>query len=159
VVELESIDLLSILDLSEVLYQQVMLLAIGVASDEEIAELRQKLDEVERAVGERGLPDSLRAFLLKFVALSHNALLSAMASYLIETQMAIVRASIARTLELSESMGEGFRDYRGPIIDAIENRDPKAGREAVTAYIARGRELVRKYDLVREELVRDRERG
>lgn len=153
VVELESVDLVSILDLSETMFQQAVTLAINVATDEEIADLRTKMLAVQRGTSGHALPEPLREFLLALVALSHNRLLEAMASYLIEAQISIVRTSTARVPELAERVGGGLQPQREAIVRALEARDRDAAHDAVVDYMARGKHLVRENKLVREELL------
>lgn len=152
VVELEGVDLINILDLSETLYQQAVALAVREADDVEIAQLRAKLTDVDRGADGLALPDPLRAFLVALVALSHNRLLEAMAGYLIDTQISVVRASTGRDPELARQVGGPLRTYREAIVAAVEARDAAAAQHAVVEYVERGRELVRQHGLVRDEL-------
>lgn len=156
VVELESIDLVSILDLSETLYQQVVTLAVDVATDVEIAAFRQSMLAVERASDGATLPEPLREFLLALVALSHNRLLSAMSGYLIETQIAIVRTSTWHEPDLARRVAGNLQSQRSAIVEALEARDRRAAVDAVAEYMRRGRTLVKKNKLVRENLVSHR---
>lgn len=153
VVELESIDLVSILDLSETLYQQVVSLAVEQATDAELADLREKMVAVQRSTDGPALPDPLREFLLALVALSHNRLLEAMCGYLIETQISIVRTSTAREPQLARRVGGGLQRQREAIVEALEARDRAAAIAAVDDYMSRGRDLVRANKLVREDLL------
>ncbi|WP_022891297.1 FadR/GntR family transcriptional regulator [Agromyces subbeticus] len=159
VVELESIDLVSILDLSETLYQQVVSLAVEVASDDELAAFRESMEAVQRNSDGPTLPEPLRDFLLALVALSHNRLLTAMSSYLIETQIAIVRTSTSSEPDLARRVAGNLQAQRAAIVDALEARDRDAASAAIEEYMARGRELVRKNKLARKDLVLQRERA
>ncbi|WP_168770927.1 FadR/GntR family transcriptional regulator [Glaciibacter flavus] len=152
VVELEGIDLVSILDLSETLYQQVVALAVAVATDEELADFREKTEAVQRASDGATLPEPLRAYLLALVALSHNGLLEAMSGYLIETQIAIVRTSTSREPDLARRVAGTLQGERASIADALQSRDGDAARAAVVVYMARARDVVRKNKLAREDL-------
>lgn len=156
VVELEGIDLVSILDLSETLYQQVVTLAVGVATDEELADFRTKMKAVQGASDGATLPRPLREFLFALVALSHNRLLEAMSGYLIETQIAIVRTSIGEQPDLAQRVAGNLQDQRASIVSALEARDRGAARAAIVQYMERGRELVRNNDLAREDLAQHR---
>jgi DNA-binding FadR family transcriptional regulator len=154
VAQLEGVDLIDILDMSEMFYRQAVILAVERATDDEIAELRTALADIDRGADGPALPDALRGFLLTLVALSHNGLLVAMASYLIETQTTVVRATTDRDPKLAKRVARPLAAHRKAVVDALEARDADAAATAVAAYTARGKELVRQNHLVRDALAR-----
>lgn len=145
VVELEGIDLLSILDLSESLYAQAVSIAIDRAEPGDVALLRSAAAELEAAQAGDPIASALRGFLTALVAISHNRLLEAMATYLVETQISIVERVVAESPEAWERIAGNLVQERAAIVDAVEQRDRPAASDAVRAYMARARGLVRSY--------------
>jgi DNA-binding FadR family transcriptional regulator len=143
VVELEGIDLLSILELSETLYQQVMAMAMDNATDEKIAELRRAAQRFETAMQGDEFASALEDFLFSFVGLSHNRLLIAMSAFLIETQIKLARASASLKPVMWKKIAGNLIKERLAIVEALEARDREAGAVAVRTYNRRGQELVR----------------
>jgi DNA-binding FadR family transcriptional regulator len=143
VVELEDIDLLSIFELSATLYQQAMIMAMDIASDEEILELRRAAQRFETAMQGDEFAAALEDFLLTFVGLSHNRLLIAMSAFLIETQIKLARASASMEPVIWKRIAGNLIRERLAMVEALESRNRDAGVEAVRAYMGRGQELVR----------------
>jgi GntR family transcriptional repressor for pyruvate dehydrogenase complex len=142
VVELESIDLHSILELSETLYQQAVALAIDVADDEEIQALREAAERFY-SVNDDEFARALEAFLKALVATSHNRLLVAVSTYLIETQISLARDVARASPSVWERIAGQLIEERLAIVRALEARDRAAASQAITVYLGRGRELVR----------------
>lgn len=147
VVELEGIDLLSILDLSESLYAQAVSIAIDRAEPGDVTALRAAAAELEAAHAGDAVAAALRGFLTALVAISHNRLLEAMATYLVETQISIVEGVVAESPEAWERVAGNLVQERAAIVDAVERRDRPAASDAVRTYMARARGLVRSYAL------------
>ena len=143
VVELEDIYLLSILELSETLYQQSMTLAMDTAADGEVLELRRAAERFETAMRGDEFASALEDFLFTFVGLSHNRLLIAMSGFLIETQIKLARTSASMKPALWEKIAGNLIEERLAIVESLEARDREAAVEAVRAYMRRGKELVR----------------
>jgi GntR family transcriptional repressor for pyruvate dehydrogenase complex len=145
VVELEGIDLLSILDLSESLYAQAVSIAIDRAEPGDVTMLRSAAAELEAAQAASSIAGALRGFLTALVAISHNRLLEAMATYLVETQISIVEGVVAESPEAWERIAGNLVQERAAIVDAVEQRNRPAASDAVRVYMARARGLVRSY--------------
>jgi DNA-binding FadR family transcriptional regulator len=144
VVKLENIDLLSILDLSETLYLQAASLAVDVASDEEIARLREAAGRFDPRLDDDAFATSLETFLKMLIAVSHNKLLEAVAAYLIETQIGLAREVATKVPSVWKKIAGPLVRERLAIADALAARDRQQVDEAVRAYLRRGRELVRR---------------
>jgi DNA-binding FadR family transcriptional regulator len=142
VVELENIDLLSILELSETLYQQAVSLAIDVADDDDIKALREAAERFD-SVKDDAFAPALEAFLKALVATSHNRLLIALSTYLIETQISLARGVARDSPSVWKRVAGQLVEERLAVVRALEARDRAAATEAITVYLGRGRQLVR----------------
>jgi DNA-binding FadR family transcriptional regulator len=141
VVELDKIDLLSILDLSEMLNLRSVELAITSAEFSEIAEVRQAATHFNASMSDEEFAVSLEAFLKGLMALSHNKLLEATASFVISTHIELARQSAhSRPAEWAEIAAE-LRGERIAIVDAIGERNAAAATEAVRTYMSHARGL------------------
>lgn len=144
-VEIEDIDLLSILDLSEVFYVKAAALAVTEATDAEIAELRTAAEHFREPLTPAEYGSALADFLDRFVELSHNKLLIAIATFLIETQMALAQSAAERSPSVWENVAGHLLEERIALVEALEKRDATAAQAAVLRYTSRGNELVRKH--------------
>jgi DNA-binding FadR family transcriptional regulator len=144
VVQLEKVDLFSILDVSEALYRKAVRLAADNATGADLRALRAAADRVDHAEG----PDvaaPLSTFLKALVNLSHNPLLISISSFLIDTQIAHAQAIARRSPAVWRQIAGALGDERQAIVAALERRDTDAAETGVTAYVARAVELIRKY--------------
>jgi GntR family transcriptional repressor for pyruvate dehydrogenase complex len=143
VVELDNVDLPSILDLSETLNLRAVELAIASAASAEIEEVGRAAAHFSDSMSEDEFAQSLESFLKGLIALSHNKLLEATASFVIETHIGLARqAARDRPLEWAQTADE-LRGERVAIIDAIRARDQDQAAEAVRTYMNRARRLAR----------------
>ncbi len=145
VVELEDIDLLSILDVSEVFYLKAAALAIAEASDEEIAELRRAAEHFREPLTQLEYGSALAEFLNDFVGLSHNKLIIAIATFLIESQISLAQSAARRSPSVWEDVAGHLLEERIALVAALEARDAAAAQSAVLRYVERGNELVRRH--------------
>jgi DNA-binding FadR family transcriptional regulator len=145
VVELENIDLISIIDLSETLYLLAAGLAVEVASDEEIARLREAAERFESPMDNEAFEAALETFLKRLVGLSHNRLLEVVSTYLIETQIRLARDVATRVPSAWKRVAGPLVNERLTIADALAARDREQVHEAVRRYMHRGREMVRRH--------------
>ena len=145
VVELENIDLPSIVDLSETLYLLAAGLAIEVATDEEIAGLREAAERFALPLDNAEYEAALETFLKVLVGLSHNRLLEAISTYLIETQMGLARDVAARVPSVWKRVAGPLAEDRLAVADALAARDRDRVHETVRHYVRHGRELVDKH--------------
>jgi GntR family transcriptional repressor for pyruvate dehydrogenase complex len=145
VVELEGVDLLSILDLSESLYSQAVSIAIDRAEPDDVTLLRDAAARLEGAQAGDEFADALRTFLMMLVGISHNRLLVAMSTYLVETQISIVQGVVFESPAVWDQISGNLVLERKAIVDALETRDRVASGRAVRAYMERARSLVRDY--------------
>jgi len=144
-VELEDIDLLSILDLSEVFYLKSAALAVTEATDEELAELRLAAEHFREPLSQAEYGSALADFLDRLVELSHNKLLIAIATFLIESQISLAQSAARRSPSVWEDVAGHLLDERIALVEALEKRNTKAAQAAVVRYTSRGNELVREH--------------
>lgn len=145
VVELESIDLLSVFDLSEVIYLKVVELAVSRASDDEIAALRSIAIGFSPSMTNSEFPAALRSFLGGLVETSHDRLIITLSTFLVDTHISLAQGVASRSPAAWRRIGGHLMDERRAIVDALQMRDRDAAEAAVRRYMKRGRELVRKY--------------
>jgi len=148
VVELENVGLLSILELSEALYLKSVDLSMKHASDEELADLQRAARQFRSDMDNEQVSDSLRAFLLALVALSHNQLLITIAGYLIESQIALARGAAETAPSMWRKIAGRLIDERIALADALAARDHDAAHAGLRQYMRRGHDLVAKYATV-----------
>jgi DNA-binding FadR family transcriptional regulator len=144
-VEIEDIDLLSILDLSEVFYLKAATLAVTEASEGELAELRTAAERFREPLTHAEYGSALADFLARFIDLSHNKLLIAIATFLIETQISLAQTAAERSPSVWENVAGHLLNERIELVEALEARDAAAAQSAVVRYTSRGNELVRKH--------------
>lgn len=143
VVQLERIDIISILDVSEALY--VKAVALGAAGQANESHLRV-LDAADTALAaaENG-PEfavALTAFLEALVAASGNALLIGISKFLIDTQVSLAQDAVRRSPDLRLRIAGGLIDERHAIVRAIAAQDSDSAQQAVLTYTGRARELL-----------------
>lgn len=144
VVELENVDLESILDLSDVVYEKSVSLGVTRATEEEIAELRDAAERFRQpAHSSTEFAVALEHFLVSLVRVSHNNLLIAMSRFLIRGHLAIARESALISTEMWDRVAQELIDERLAVVVALERRDATSARDAIRQYTARGRELLR----------------
>jgi GntR family transcriptional regulator, transcriptional repressor for pyruvate dehydrogenase complex len=145
VVELEDVDLLSILDLSEIFYLKAAALAVTEATDAELAELRVAAEHFREPLSPAEYGTALADFLDRLVELSHNKLLIAIATFLIESQISLAQSAAQRSPSVWENVAGHLLDERIALVEALEARDAAAAQAAVLRYTTRGNELVRQH--------------
>ncbi|MCU1479423.1 MAG: bacterial regulatory s, gntR family protein [Subtercola sp.] len=143
VVELEEIDLLSVLDVSEAFYVKAAATAVSEATTDELRTLRQAAEVFAEPMASTDFAAALRTFLTRLVELSHNKLLISISVFLIESQIALAQGAVERRPEAWEQIAGHLVDERLAIVDALEKRDADAAQTAVAIYMRRGSELVR----------------
>lgn len=145
VVELENIDLPSILDLSEAFYLKSAELAVRHSSDSELADLRVCAEAFNSSMDNTEFASSLRAFLLGLVTVSHNKLLITIGSYLLESQISLAERAAVRSPASWRRIAGPLRAERVAIVTALQARDGAAAEDAVRVYMKRAQRLVRRY--------------
>jgi GntR family transcriptional repressor for pyruvate dehydrogenase complex len=145
VVELENIDLPSILHLSEAFYLKSADLAVLEASDDELAELRTLAEAFRSSMDNAEFAASLRAFLTGLVAVSHNKLLITISAYLLESQISLAERAAARSPSAWRRIAGPLKAERIAIVQALQLRDREAAEEAVRIYMKRAHDLVRRF--------------
>jgi GntR family transcriptional repressor for pyruvate dehydrogenase complex len=145
VIELEDIDLPSILDVSEAVYAKAVELGIREATDEELVALRATADRFTRDMDNAEFVGALREFLMSLVAISHNRLLIIIAGFLVESQISRAEEVAARSPSVWGKIAGQLIKERVAIAEALAARDDSAAQAAVRRYIKRGDELVRKH--------------
>jgi GntR family transcriptional regulator, transcriptional repressor for pyruvate dehydrogenase complex len=145
VVELENIDLPSMLHLSEAFYLKSADLAIREASDDELAELRTVAEAFHSRMDNAEFAAALRAFLAGLVAVSHNKLLITISAYLVESQISLAERAAARSPSAWRRIAGPLRAERIAIVAALESRDAAAAEGAVRIYMKRAHDLVHRF--------------
>ena len=134
VVELENIDLPSILKLSETLNLQAADLAIATASPEEIDAVLQTARSFNDSMSSEEFVQTLEGFLNGLIALSHNKLLEVVASFVVSTHMSLARkVRQAPPSEWSSDVTR-LREVRIAIVESIAAHDRPAAFKAVREY-------------------------
>ncbi len=145
VIELEDIDLPSILDVSGALYVRAVTVAVDAATDDELNELRTTAEVLRQPLDSVDFGPALRAFLSQLVELSHNKLLISIAAFLIESQITLAQEAAERRPATWNEIGGHLIDERVAIVDALQKRDTALAQAAVARYMTRGTELVREH--------------
>lgn len=145
VVELEDIDLLSILDVSETFYLKAGTIGVAEATADELRELRTSAESFSSSMQADQFRDALRDFLTRLVELSHNKLLISISTFLIESQITLAQDAAGRSPAMWEKIAGHLIDERLDIVAALESRDAARAREAIATYMRRGNELVREH--------------
>ncbi len=143
VVQLERVDILGILDVSEALFSTAMRLGVSAATDADLSELRAAAGRFEPDSGGADFAGALNDFLKALVGVSHNPLLIGMSGFLIDTQIALAQDSGRRSPALWQRIAGELIGERKAILEALEARDSDAAEATVVTYTQRARELVR----------------
>ncbi len=145
VVQLEDVDLPSIIDLSEGFYLHAVRLAVTEATDEELAGLRRAAESFRGPLDADAFADALRAFLVALVSVSHNRLLIVLSRFVIDTQIELAMVASRRSSTVWQNVAGRLVDERLDIADALQRRDPDGARDAVVGYMRRAHVLVREH--------------
>lgn len=143
VVQLERVDLLSILDVSEALYLKAVRRAGEFATAEDLRALRAAADRFDPAGRDMDYAEALAAFLHALVAVSHNPLLISLSGFLIDTQIALAVETGKRSPTAWREIAGGLVGERNAIVDALEAGESVAAEAALLGYTHRAEELVR----------------
>jgi GntR family transcriptional repressor for pyruvate dehydrogenase complex len=144
VVELEHVDLESVLDLSDLVYEKSVNLGVVTATDEEILELREAAESFRAPTqSETEFAAALERFLTALVQISHNRLLVAISHFLIQKHIALARESALISSEMWDKVARKLIDERLAVVDALAGRDAEAAASAIRIYLERGRQLLR----------------
>ena len=149
VVELENIDLASIIELSDVFYLKAASLAVRVAEPAELDDLVAAAERFRPAMTDSEYADALRHFLQGLVAASHNKLLIIVAGFLIETQISLAREVTRRSPSAWRDIAGQLEHERIEIALALRARDDGSAQSAVRRYMLRAGELIGAYESAR----------
>jgi GntR family transcriptional regulator, transcriptional repressor for pyruvate dehydrogenase complex len=147
VVELESIDLASIIELSDMLYVKAASLAVRAAQPAELDDLMAVAERFRPSMTDSEYVAAQQQFLHGLVAASHNKLLIIMADFMIETRLRLSLEATRR--ERAEGTAGQLREQRIEIASALRARDDNAAQSAVRRYMRRVSELISKYESAR----------
>lgn len=131
IVELEGIDLKSVLKLSETLNLQAVDRALTVADDAEIARVQELAESFSDSMSSEEFTTTLHDYLYGLVALSHDRLLEIVASYVIDTHLELAKNSRKAPVEDWPRDVSALRDTRLAIVNALAQRDRKTAFAAV----------------------------
>jgi GntR family transcriptional regulator, transcriptional repressor for pyruvate dehydrogenase complex len=145
VVELENIDLASIIELSEMFYLKAASLAVRVAEPAELDGLVATAERLRPTMTDSEFADGLRQFLHELVAASHNRLLVTVSHFLIETQISLAKEVARRSPKAWRRIAGQLVQSRIDVAAAMKARDDDAAQSAVRRYMQRAKDLVGKY--------------
>ncbi|MEV7340073.1 GntR family transcriptional regulator [Streptomyces sp. NPDC093544] len=134
VVELENIDLPSILKLAETLNLQAVDLAIATASPEEIDAVLEIAKSFNDSMSSEEFIQTLEGFLRGLIALSHNKLLEVVASFVITSHLSMARRVRQGPESEWASDVARLRGVRIAIVEAVAAHDRLAAFKAVREY-------------------------
>lgn len=134
VVELENIDLPSILKLAETLNLQAVDLAITTAAPEEIDAVLETAKSFNDSMSSEEFVQTLEGFLRGLIALSHNKLLEAVASFVVSTHLSLARQVRQGPESEWASDVARLREVRIAIVEAVAAHDRLAAFQAVREY-------------------------
>lgn len=144
VVELESVDLESVLDVSDLVYEKAVGLGVTRATDDEVQELRDATAGFdERAHSADEYAAVLERYLTALVQISHNSLLVAMSRFLIRKHIALARESAVISSQTWAQVALSLNGERAAVFDAVARRDQAAADAAIRTFLLRGREVIR----------------
>ncbi|MFC9844431.1 FadR/GntR family transcriptional regulator [Streptomyces sp. NPDC060223] len=136
VVELENIDLPSILKLAETLNLQAVDLAITTATPEEIDAVLATAKSFNDSMSSEEFVQTLQEFLGGLIALSHDKLLEVVASFVISTHLSLARRVRQGPESKWASDVARLRGVRIAIVEAVAAHDRLAAAKAVREYTA-----------------------
>lgn len=143
VVQLEHVDLLAILEVSEALYVKSVRLAVGNTTEAELATLSEAADRCRPGADDSDLTEGLAGFLKALAAVSRNPLLISLSGFLIDTQITLAKEAARRTPAVWHRIAGQLSTERAAIIEALRSADGPAAETAVLTYTARGMALIR----------------
>lgn len=144
VVELESIDMASIIELSDMLYVKAASLAVRAAQPAELDDLMAVAERCRPSMTDSECIAPQRQFLHGLAAASHNKLLVIMADFVVETRLRLSLEAMRRGQ--AEGTAGQLREQRIEIASALRARDEEAAQSAVRRYLQRVSELISKYE-------------
>lgn len=109
-------------------------LAVTNATARELDEIEEALDQLDRADTVGALADSLKLFLERLAAASHNPLLRALTRFLVDLQIGIALEIWGHSLDKFRATVRKFDGERRQVLAALRKRDRDAAREAVERY-------------------------
>lgn len=143
VVQLDEIDLASVLSLTDVVYEQAVGLAVDAASDAEVGELRRRAERFAQPIaGADEFEVALESFLTHLVDISHSRLLQAMSRFLVQAHLTLARSAALTSPPMWDRIAGRLIPERLAIVESLERRDRAAATDAVKAYTSHGRNLV-----------------
>lgn len=147
VVQLESIDLISILEISEMFFRRAVDSAVESATDAQLAELRAAATSFVDPEPGFDFATALRTFLSDLIAISQNKLLVLMSGFLIDSQIELASQVAAKSPSAWLEIAGQLIEERIAIVQALEQRDRVGALGAVSQYMERAYALVRKFVL------------
>lgn len=145
VVQLEDVDLPSIIELSEGFYLHAAQLAVTEATDAELAGLHRSAEAFRGPLDADAFAEALRTFLVALVSVSHNRLLIVLSRFVIDTQIGLAMAASQRSSTVWQNIAGRLVEERLEIADALQRRDADSARNAVVVYMRRAHALVREH--------------
>jgi GntR family transcriptional regulator, transcriptional repressor for pyruvate dehydrogenase complex len=142
VVQLEQVGADEVLGVLAILTAHAAELATRLASDDEIAALRQAAENLADIARVDETAANLKTFLHQLSAISHNPLLSALCKSLVELQVELALSLLGRQIAPWKKVAGALYADRILVVEAIEARDPVRAVALVRAYHDRTRALI-----------------
>jgi DNA-binding FadR family transcriptional regulator len=133
-IQLRDAGIPEILGILGVLNTYAATLAVTNASSEEVNDVERALDQLDAATTVEALADSLKLFLSRLAAASHNPLLGALVRFLVDLQIGIALEFWGPSFEKFRDVIGKFAGERRQVVAALRKRDREAAREAVEQY-------------------------
>lgn len=133
-IQLRDAGIPEILGILGVLNTYAATLAVTNASSEEVDDVERALDQLDAATTVEALADSLKLFISRLAAASHNPLLGALVRFLVDLQIGIAVEFWGRSFEKFRDVIGKFAGERRQVVAALRKRDREAVREAVELY-------------------------
>jgi GntR family transcriptional repressor for pyruvate dehydrogenase complex len=133
-IQLRDAGIPEILGILGVLNTYAASLAVTNASSEEVDDVESALDQLDAATTVEALADSLKLFVSRLAAASHNPLLSGLVRFLVDLQIGIALEFWGPSFEKFRGVIGKFAGERRQVVAALRKRDRNAAREAVEQY-------------------------
>lgn len=137
--QIEQVSIIEALDVRELLGRETARTAARTATNEDIAELEQRLEELGKIDARstiEALIERLAAFQLAISSATHNPLLYALEAFLVNLLLQLqIKALSKRGVKYWLERSREFQDDRRKVVDAIRERDGQRAFEAMENYL------------------------
>jgi GntR family transcriptional regulator, transcriptional repressor for pyruvate dehydrogenase complex len=143
--QIEQVSIIEALDVRELLGRETARTAARTATNEDIAELEQRLEELGKIDARstvEALIERLAGFQLAISSATHNPLLYALEAFLVNLLLQLqIRALSKRGVKYWLERSREFQNDRRKVVDAIRERDGQRAFEAMENYLEHQRRI------------------